>query len=194
MARVIPQQWIDVATGRLTLEATLYLNDLENGADADSPGINTVLAGVTRTEAKTDGIIAGTQVLATVNTADGGNLPAALSAQAGTIEDVAGGGFTVALNRYSTANNAVLIGPGTVTTLAVTAAIFGGTGPFTQLWAKVSGETFTINSSTALTTTFDKVLADAEIANAVYRITVTDSTLATATADVAVSAFSTPLA
>ena len=55
-----------MSTGELTTEALLYLNDLENGQDSDSPGINTVLAGVNTVTATTAAIIAGTQPLVDV--------------------------------------------------------------------------------------------------------------------------------
>jgi len=192
-SRVIPKQWVDPATGMLTQAAILFLNDLQYGSDNS---IGTVTAGVRRAESKVDGVIDGTQVLATVTTADAGNLPGALAAQAATVNNVAAGsGFTVSLNRYSVTNNAPLLGAGTVTTQTVTATIFGGTGPFTQAWTYLSGASgFSANNDTSLTTDFDRAMADGEVANGTWQITVTDSLAATATADVAVNAYSTPLA
>lgn len=190
MSRVIPRQWVNMQTGELTLEAVRFLDDLQNSSDPDSPGINTVLAGVNRTEAKVDGVIDGTQVLATVTTTDAGNIPTALTA----LGTATGASADVALNRYNITNNTPLLGAGTATSQTVTATASFGTGPYTYSWAYQSGDTLdTIGSPSAATTDFSTALFDGGRADAIYRVTATDSLLATATADVAITLVSTPV-
>jgi hypothetical protein len=79
------------------------------------------------------------------------------------------------------------LGSGAVTTNATTVTPTGGTGPYTYAWSLVSGDTFTVNSPTAATTTFTTGLTTGQDKSAVYRCTVTDSLLAEATATVGVS-------
>lgn len=65
---------------------------------------------------------------------------------------------------------------GTVTTPSATAGVSGGTGPYTYAWSRVSGDTFTVTSPTAATTTFSAsvgVVNSTKIAT--YKCTVTDS-------------------
>ena len=187
MTRVIPRQWVNMQTGELTMEALRYLDDLENSRDADSPGINTVLAGVNRTEAKTDGIIAGTVVLDTITTADAGNIPTALTAFGAT------SGATSGLSISPTAATEFITGPGSVATNSVTAAATFGTGPYTYAWTYVEGDTFTVSAPAAATTHFSTLLGDGDQKYATYRVTATDSLAATRTADVPVTAVSISL-
>lgn len=74
------------------------------------------------------------------------------------------------------------------TTLSTTVTQVGGVAPYTYAWTKVEGDTLTVNSSTADTTTFSATgLLQGENLDATYRCTVTDSTGGTpltATADV----------
>jgi hypothetical protein len=81
------------------------------------------------------------------------------------------------------------LGSSTVTTNAVTVTPTGGTAPYTYAWAYVSGDTFTIDASTAATTTFTRTVGSSTMYSAVYRCTVTDAAAATATIDVTVTAW-----
>lgn len=71
---------------------------------------------------------------------------------------------------------------------SVAVAASGGTAPYTYAWTRISGAaTITANSSTAATTSFNCTgLVAAEINEAVFRCTVTDSVAATDTVDVSV--------
>ena len=190
MARVVPKQWVDPKTGMITPEVLLFMNDLLNGTDPDTPGINTITSGVAQARALVDGVIDGTQVLATVTTADAGNIPGALTA----LGTATGASADVALDRYNITNNTPLLGAGTAQSQFVTASASFGTGPWTYAWAYFSGDVLdTIGSPTSATTGFSTALADSERAEAIYRVTATDSLLATATADVAVTLISTPV-
>ena len=186
MARVIPKQWIDVRTGELTSAAMQYLNSLETG-DGDAPGIGTILAGVNRAEAKVDGVIDGSQVLATVTTLDAGNVPTALAALGST------SGTTSGLAVSPTDASAFITGAGAAATNTVTATATFGTGPYTYAWTYVSGDAFTVGQPALDTTNFSTTLGDGNQKYAIYRVTATDSLAATKTADVPVTAFSTPV-
>lgn len=74
------------------------------------------------------------------------------------------------------------------TTLSTTVTPVGGVAPYTYVWTKVEGNTLTVDSPTAATTTFSATgLLQGENRDATYRCTVTDSTGGTpltATADV----------
>lgn len=193
MARVVPKVigYVQIGPNRYPVETSLegvqFFDDMQNSADPDEPGINTVLAGVNRAEAKVDGVIDGTQVLATVTTSDAGNIPTALEAL-GTNSGVVSG-----LSVVPVSVSAFITGAGLATTNAVTADATFGTGPWTYAWAFASGDAFTITSPAAATTTFSAVLSDGETRNATYAVTATDSLAATKTTAVAVTAFSTPV-
>lgn len=67
------------------------------------------------------------------------------------------------------------------TTASATVSVTGGVSPYTYSWAKLSGDTFTINSSTSATTTFTKTgMLAGDTFYGTYRCTVTDSTSGTA--------------
>jgi hypothetical protein len=95
--------------------------------------------------------------------------------------------FTLTANRASVFGSR--LGTGSVTTNSVTVTESGGTGPYTYAWAYVSGDAgFSANSPTAATTTFTgSITALGQDKIAVWRCTVTDSLLATASVTVGVS-------
>lgn len=68
--------------------------------------------------------------------------------------------------------------PGTAESNSVTCTGAGGTGPYTYLWERVSGETVTITSPTSDTTTFQftNSFPTPESKTGVYRCAVTDAT------------------
>lgn len=74
-------------------------------------------------------------------------------------------------------------GGGTQTTSAMTAAISGGTAPYTYSWSIVSGDSITITSPTAGSTTFSGSVPFGGTLFAVVRVTVTDANGATSQAD-----------
>ena len=186
--RVIPKQWVDMATGQLTLQAIEYLNDLDNGATNSINSVGTILSGVNAVQ---QGILDGTQPLADVLITSVGSVSGTLTTQntnVATVTGAASGGALVAtLNRSAVTGNRS--GAGTVTTGSVTVTASGGTGPYIYAWTNVSGDTFTVTSPTAATTTFSITVAVEEVKLAQYRCTVTDSLAATYAVDVSVTGF-----
>lgn len=85
-------------------------------------------------------------------------------------------------------------GAGAVTSSAATAVPVNGTAPYTYVWTKVSGSTFTINTPTAISTTFSASLTNGETQSAVYKVTATDAALATDEATVSISLVSSYVA
>lgn len=63
-----------------------------------------------------------------------------------------------------------------VTTDTVTVTPSGGTGPYSYLWTKVSGDTFTPTDETAASTAFTSTFSGDTVETGVYAVTVTDST------------------
>ena len=76
-------------------------------------------------------------------------------------------------------------GAGTLTTLP---AVGSSTGvpPFSYAWTIVSGDTITINSPTAASTTFSTTLSYGQTKFTIVRLTVTDAYGATGSADITV--------
>lgn len=105
--------------------------------------------------------------------------------QAADVATAAGVTFTAMVSPYAAIGTRS--GSGAATTNSVTATPTGGTGPYLYAWALVSGDTFTVNSPTSATTTFTASVGPGEDKTAIYRVTITDSLLATATATVSVT-------
>ena len=194
MARKIPRQWVNMQTGEITLEALRYLDDLENGQDADNPSIGTILAGVNAVQATTTAIVEGTQPLADVLITGVGSVSGALDIQASNINSASqaasAGALAATINTYTASGERA--GPGSVTTNSVTVTPSGGTGPYTYAWANVEGDTATVNSPTSATTTFTHTLTlVSPTKSGQYECTVTDAAAATFRVYVNVSAFST---
>lgn len=80
---------------------------------------------------------------------------------------------------------------GSVTSSSALGIVTNGTAAFTYAWTKVSGDTFTINTATAISTTFTTTLTNGQSKSGVYKLTVTDSLAATASANVTVNLTST---
>jgi hypothetical protein len=193
MPRVVPKQWVNMQTGELTIEALRYLDDLENGTDADNPSIGTVLAGVNAVQTTTNGIVAGTVPLTDVLITGVGSVSGALDIQASNINSASqaasAGALTATLNTYTASGTRS--GPGSVTTNSVTVTPSGGTGPYTYAWANVEGDAATVNSPTAATTTFTHTLTlGVPSKSGQYECTVTDSLAAAFQVYANVSAFS----
>ena len=76
-------------------------------------------------------------------------------------------------------------GGGSATSNTVTATASGGAGGYTYAWTYVSGNSYTINSSTSASTTFTTTLVSGAYKTGVYRCTVTSGG-ATVSADITV--------
>lgn len=100
-----------------------------------------------------------------------------------------GGSITVSVSPYIVSKTRS--GIGTITTPAATATPSGGTGPYTYAWSLMTGDTFTVDSPTASSTTFTAFLGDGLNKNAIYKVIVTDSAAATGTGYVLVGGYST---
>lgn len=195
MSRVIPRQWVNMATGELTMEAIRYLDDLENGNDSDSPSINTVLAGVNAVTATATAIVAGTQPLADVLITGLGSVTQIDNAQNANIaaasDAASSGALTASASPTSLYEQSP--GPGAITTDTVTITPSGGTGPYTYAWAYLSGYvSFTVSSATAAAVDFTSLsLNPGQSRSGVWRCTVTDNVAATFEVDVAITVVST---
>ena len=189
MPRKIPEQWVDPKTGKITLEALRYLDDLENGGSGN-PNIGTLLSGLNSVTATTTNIVNGTQPLADVLITGRGSVSGQIDANTANTNAAAvaasAGALTASVSPvYAYATSATA---GTLITNSVTVTPSGGTGPYTYAWAKFSGDTFTISAPTSATTTFSVTLGSGGFADATYRCTVTDSLAATYSVDVSVTA------
>lgn len=96
---------------------------------------------------------------------------------------------------YLTADTAYVTGSvattGTATTDAITFTANGGTGPYTWAYTLVSGDTFTVTSPAASSTTFSaNIVGIGNSKSATYTVTATDSLSATATFTFGVSVWS----
>jgi hypothetical protein len=184
--RVIPVQFVDLATGQLTMEAIRYLNDLDNGASDSIRSVGTVLAGVNQ---QTQAIIAGTQPLSDVLITGVGSVSTQIETINNNVASVAGAASAGALTASADVSAyASATAPGTLTTNAVTITASGGTSPYAYAWTNLAGDTFTVTNPTSAVTQFQFTFADTGFAIATYRCTVTDDVAATFTVDVSVYA------
>ena len=187
MARVIPQQWVDMKTGRLTMEALRYLNDLET---SDTDGVTTIGIRLSGVSAKTDAIIAGTQPLSDVVVSGRGSIVGQVDVINDNVASVAasvGGGGALAASVSPSFASGQGTGGGPFTSGTVTVTASGGTAPYAYAWTKKSGDTLTVNSPTANATTFTGTPGVDDALVAVYTCTVTDDVSATVTVDVSVT-------
>lgn len=182
--RVIPRQWVDPATGQLTMDAIRYLNDLDNGGENS---IGTLLAGVNTVTATAAGIIDGTVAIDPTITGRGSltdELDSTGANLASTATAASAGALAASVSpTYAYGTNA----PGTVTSNTVTVTASGGTAPYTYAWAKKSGLlTITADSATSAATTFSASLVASQIREHIWTCTITDNVAATTTVDVPV--------
>ena len=80
----------------------------------------------------------------------------------------------------------IFSGTGTVTSDPATGIASGGSGGYSYAWTFLSGNGYTINFTSAATTTFFTFLSEGQFKSGNYRCTVTDSSSATAFADIQV--------
>jgi len=148
------------------------------------------------------GIRDGTFQVADLAIVDGGFLSTRLETidnNVGNVSTSSGSGGTLNVSgsaSYVTGDEEVTGGSQTVVTNSVTMTITGGTGPFTGVWNLISGQSVPPN---ALTTegaivsgdsfTFSRTIAQDDIFEGTYRLTVEDSTGATANYDVTATVF-----
>ena len=185
--RVIPIQWVDPVTGKLTMNAVRYLDDLDNGG---TNSIGTLLAGVNTVTATTAGIIAGTVAIDPTITGRG-SLAEELDATSANVASAASSASAGALAASVSPTYAFgQSGAGTVTTNTVTVTASGGTAPYTYAWTRKSGVgSVAATDATSAATTFSEVLTAGQYRTNVWTCTVTDSagSPATTTVDVAVT-------
>ena len=80
----------------------------------------------------------------------------------------------------------IFSGTGTVTSDPATGTATGGSGGYSYAWTFVSGNSYTINNPFTDTATFSTFLSAGQFKSGNYRCTVTDSSSATAFADIQV--------
>ena len=183
MPRKIPEQWVDPKTGKITLEALRYLDDLENGGSGN-PNIGTLLSGLNSVTATTTAIVEGTQPLADVVLVGVGSIITQQQAQDAALSgvaDLAGGGGALSGYASKSSVGGTRLGPGSVTSATVTVTATGGTGPYIYAWSKISGDTITATLATSATTAFSGTVALGETITASFQCVITDSVLATFT-------------
>jgi hypothetical protein len=80
----------------------------------------------------------------------------------------------------------IFSGTGTVTSDPATGTATGGSGGYSYAWTFLSGNSYTINNPFTATATFSTFLSAGQFKSGNYRCTVTDSSSATAFADIQV--------
>jgi hypothetical protein len=80
----------------------------------------------------------------------------------------------------------IFSGTGTVTSDPATGTATGGSGGYSYAWTFLSGNSYTINNPFTATATFSTFLTAGQFKSGNYRCTVTDSSSATAFADIQV--------
>jgi hypothetical protein len=192
VARVIPKQWVDPATGTLTQAALLFLNDIQNGTDGSISSVGKTLAGVSQTQ---QAIIDGTQPLADVVITGVGSVSGAVLATEANISAASVAASAGALTATASPSSLykAQVGSGAVTTDPVTITPAGGTAPYTYAWAYKSGyASFTPSSATAATVDFTSAsLSIGQTRSGVWTCTVTDDAAATFAVDVAITVLAT---
>ena len=99
-----------------------------------------------------------------------------------------GGGMAVSLSDTNVTGSGTSLGPPfEVTSETTSATVAGGLAPYTYAWAKVTGDDMTITAPTGSTTAFSSTQTPDLILSGVYRCTVTDATMKTASADCTVT-------
>lgn len=185
---------------KMSRELTRLLQEVLNGKSSAS--IGTLTSGVAEAQSKLTQIKNGNYLMDDVQIAGRGSLNALNDTQDGNIGSAAtntgSGGSLYAtisptsLTGYRAGAGSVATGDGSgVATVTVTAS--GGTGPYSYAWAKVSGETLTVDMPTAATTSFSTSVSTGQLKTSVYRCTVTDSagSPATYTVDVSITLYET---
>lgn len=95
-------------------------------------------------------------------------------------------GSEMVVTVYPASVSGISFGAGTATSSSATVSVKGGIGPFTYAWTYVSGDTFTVTSASAATTTFSKVVIPNGAYIGVYRCTVTPAAGLAKTVDVSI--------
>ena len=157
---------VDIKTGYVMQD---WLRWLENRAVSNMTDIGSALSGVAQARA---------EAAAAQTTASAAQQQAA---------DVGSGALAFSLSLNELFVYEFRIGAGSVVSSTITGTPTGGTGPYTYAWTKDSGDTLTLSAALAASTTFSSTLTDDETKSAVYRLTVTDSLLATASATIGVT-------
>jgi hypothetical protein len=195
MAKLPLQRTIVVNEDGTMADAWYFaLDRLFNGADPDS--IKSIVSGANERYQQIDRIVAGTEPVADVLISGRGNVTDALDATADTVADTTTGSGSLAVVASPTFASGSRSGPGAVTTGSITYTVSNGTGPYTASFTNTSGDTFTVNNTSftgaTLTTSFDITIVSGGAPNAVYKLTVTDtSDSSTCTVSVYLSAYDT---
>lgn len=78
--------------------------------------------------------------------------------------------------------------PGSATSSAVTVNVNGGVPPYTSYtWLKLSGDPITISDSSSDMVTFSAQISNGPFQQAIWRVTVEDTSMATTTAEITVT-------
>lgn len=182
----LPVQTTPVLNKDGTMSDAWYraLSNIVSGAGSDS--IKSIVSGANERYQQIDRIVAGTEPVADVLINGRGNVTDALDANTENITEVAGAGTVLAVTTTPNYASGSRAGAGSVTTAAISFDVSNGTGPYTAAFTKISGSTFTPNTTSFtganLTSTFSTTIAAEAINNATYKITVTDTSDSSTTA------------